>query len=158
MAVVAAVVVLLVASGIWLQRTARGRYIREGTGRPGPSTWELGSYPEGKADEPVRGVSWYEAAAYAEFAGKNLPTVYHRWRAASDTFSAEPGTSQLTSSRTRTLESSQKPLFQLLGTPAENKRHVLFDMSHAPPRNRAAKESLNRLDEYLGPVEFVRLQ
>ena len=27
-------------------------------------------------DLPVGGVSWYEAAAYAEFAGKSLPTVY----------------------------------------------------------------------------------
>jgi len=26
-------------------------------------------------------VSWYEAAAYAEFAGKELPTIYH-WRRA----------------------------------------------------------------------------
>jgi dienelactone hydrolase len=56
------------------------------------------------------------------------------------------------------LESSQKPLFQLLGTPPEHKRHVLFDMSHVPPRNSMVKESLSWLDEYLGPVELVRLQ
>ena len=28
------------------------------TGRPGPSTWEVGEYPEGKGDHPVAGVSW----------------------------------------------------------------------------------------------------
>ncbi len=50
---------------------------RDKTGRPGPSTWELGNYPEGQADYPVTGVSWYEAAAYAEYTGKDLPTVYH---------------------------------------------------------------------------------
>jgi hypothetical protein len=50
---------------------------RDTTGRPGPSTWELGSFPEGERDFPVRGVSWYEAAAYCEFAGKTLPTVHH---------------------------------------------------------------------------------
>jgi serine/threonine protein kinase len=55
---------------------------RDETGRPGPATWELGTFPEGKADFPVGGVSWYEAAAYAEFAGKSLPTVYHWFRAA----------------------------------------------------------------------------
>jgi dienelactone hydrolase len=32
-------------------------------------------------DHPVTGVSWYEAAAYAEFAGKSLPTVDHWYRA-----------------------------------------------------------------------------
>lgn len=48
------------------------------TSRPGPSTWELGDYPEGQGDFPVTGVSWYEAAAYAVFAGKELPTI-HQW-------------------------------------------------------------------------------
>ncbi len=52
------------------------------TGRPGPSTWSIGAYPEGADDLPVGGVSWYEAAAYACFAGKSLPTVYHWFRAA----------------------------------------------------------------------------
>jgi len=47
------------------------------TGRPGPATWEMSHYPEGQDDYPVRGVSWYEAAAYAEFCGKTLPTIYH---------------------------------------------------------------------------------
>ena len=54
---------------------------RDKTGRPGPATWELGSYPEGQAEYPVIGVSWYEAAAYAEFAGKSLPTA-HQWQKA----------------------------------------------------------------------------
>jgi eukaryotic-like serine/threonine-protein kinase len=52
---------------------------RDQTGRLAPSTWELGNYPEGQAEYPVTGVSWYEAAAYAEFAGKTLPTV-HQWQ------------------------------------------------------------------------------
>ena len=57
------------------------------TGRPGPSTWSIGSYPEGADDLPVGGVSWYEAAAYACFVGKSLPTVYH-WFKAADPFSS----------------------------------------------------------------------
>ncbi len=47
------------------------------TGRPGPSTWETGSYPDGQDDYPVGGVSWYEAAAYARFAKLDLPTYWH---------------------------------------------------------------------------------
>jgi dienelactone hydrolase len=57
---------------------------RDATGRPGPSTWEAGDYPDGEADHPVTGISWYEAAAYAEFVDKDLPTIHH-WRAATGT-------------------------------------------------------------------------
>jgi serine/threonine protein kinase/dienelactone hydrolase len=53
----------------------------DSTGQPGPATWAYGSYPKDQDDFPVGGVSWYEAAAYAEFAGKSLPTVHH-WRSA----------------------------------------------------------------------------
>ena len=38
-----------------------GRFVDQ-TGRPGPSTWEAGGYAEGHGDDPVTGVSWYEAA------------------------------------------------------------------------------------------------
>ena len=58
------------------------------TGRQGPSTWEAGSYPDGTADHPVTGVSWYEAAAYAAYASKQLPTVYH-WSAVADASRSE---------------------------------------------------------------------
>jgi formylglycine-generating enzyme required for sulfatase activity/dienelactone hydrolase len=51
------------------------------TGRPGPATWEAGDLPEGKGDFPVGGVSWYEAAAFAEFTRKTLPTLEHWWAA-----------------------------------------------------------------------------
>ena len=61
---------------------------RDCTGRPGPATWEVGDYPHGEEDFPVSGVSWYEAAAYAEFAGKSLPTIYHWVTAASPWASA----------------------------------------------------------------------
>ena len=58
---------------------------RDSTGRAGPAGWEVGNYPKGQEDYPVTGVSWYEAAAYAEFAGKNLPTIYH-WNHAAGTW------------------------------------------------------------------------
>jgi predicted Ser/Thr protein kinase/dienelactone hydrolase len=55
---------------------------RDPTGRAGPAGWELGAFPEGQADYPVAGISWFEAAAYAEFAGKSLPSLYHWYRSA----------------------------------------------------------------------------
>jgi eukaryotic-like serine/threonine-protein kinase len=59
------------------------------TGKPGPATWEQGVYPAGQADYPVTGVSWYEAAAYARWAGKSLPTIYHWSRVADQRLSGE---------------------------------------------------------------------
>ena len=60
---------------------------RDAAGRPGPKDWIQGEYPKGQDDFPVTGISWYEAAAYAEFAGKSLPTIYH-WNRAAGPFSA----------------------------------------------------------------------
>ena len=65
---------------------------RDKTGRPGPATWELGASPEGRADYPVAGISWYEAAAFAEFTGKRLPTVAHWQRAVGPTNFREDAT------------------------------------------------------------------
>ena len=62
-------------------RTTVARFV-DATGRPGPATWEVGRYPEGAGDHPVTGLSWFEAAAYARFRGKSLPTAYHWYRAA----------------------------------------------------------------------------
>jgi dienelactone hydrolase len=55
---------------------------RDTTGQPGPATWIGGHYPDGQENYPVGGVSWYEAAAYAEFAGKSLPSIAHWYLAA----------------------------------------------------------------------------
>jgi formylglycine-generating enzyme required for sulfatase activity len=55
---------------------------RDKTDRSAPSTWELGTYAPGQDNYPVSGLSWYEAAAYAQFTGKSLPTVFHWFRAA----------------------------------------------------------------------------
>ena len=51
--------------------------LRDQTGQLGPTLWSGGHYPAGEADEPVRGVSWYEADAFARFSGKSLPTIHH---------------------------------------------------------------------------------
>ena len=63
----------------WEQAMAE---FRDRTGRPGPSTWEVGMYPSGQDDYPVTGVSWYEADAFATFSGRSLPTIYHWVRTA----------------------------------------------------------------------------
>jgi len=47
------------------------------TGWTGPATWELGEFPKGSGNLPVTGISWYEAAAYAKFVNKSLPTIFH---------------------------------------------------------------------------------
>jgi formylglycine-generating enzyme required for sulfatase activity len=54
---------------------------RDTTGRPGPATWELGSFLDGQDDLPVGGISWFEAHAFAQFEGKRLMTLYHWYQA-----------------------------------------------------------------------------
>jgi serine/threonine protein kinase/dienelactone hydrolase len=62
------------------------KLFRDRTGRAAPATWEGGHYPDGQAEFPVTGVSWYEAAAYAAYAGKSLPALAQWYEAAPDDF------------------------------------------------------------------------
>jgi formylglycine-generating enzyme required for sulfatase activity/dienelactone hydrolase len=49
-------------------------------------------------------------------------------------------------------DTTQLPLFQLLGTPAASKRHVVFEAGHVPPNELLTKEVLDWMDRYLGPA------
>jgi dienelactone hydrolase len=63
----------------WSEAMAR---FRDTTGRPGPSTWVGGHYPQGRGEYPVSGVSWFEASAYAAYAGKRLPLLAEWYQSA----------------------------------------------------------------------------
>lgn len=50
------------------------------------------------------------------------------------------------------LETSQKPLLRLLGTPVADKRHLVFESGHAPPFTPVITAMLDWFDRYLDPV------
>ncbi len=50
-------------------------------------------------------------------------------------------------------DTSQRPLFDLLGSPAEHKRHAVLEFGHALAIEDVAREILPWLDRYLGPVD-----
>ena len=53
------------------------------------------------------------------------------------------------------LETGQKPMFESFGAPPEHKRHVVLDGGSVPDdQNAIAREALDWLDRYLGPVMF----
>ena len=62
----------------WIDRreVTNEQYARfvEATERRGPLYWENAQIPEGQAEFPVVGISWADARAYAQWAGKDLPT------------------------------------------------------------------------------------
>jgi formylglycine-generating enzyme required for sulfatase activity len=62
----------------WIDKTpvTNGEYALfvTGTGYEAPSHWEGKTPPEEITNHPVTKVSWYDAIAYAEWAGKQLPT------------------------------------------------------------------------------------
>lgn len=58
------------------------RNFKDKTGLPAPRSWSNQNFPEGEEDLPVTGITWYEAAAYAAYRGKQLPTVFQWERAA----------------------------------------------------------------------------
>jgi len=48
------------------------------------------------------------------------------------------------------VETSQKPLYELLGAPEEDKRYVVYPGSHSVPRAELVRELLDWLDRYQG--------
>lgn len=68
-----------IKDGKELSREEAMKQFVDTTGKPSPAGWELADFPRGEDERPVVGVSWYEAAAFAEFVGKYLPTVVH-WK------------------------------------------------------------------------------
>ena len=52
----------------------------------------------------------------------------------------------------RGIDEHIRPAFDLLGTPPEHKRLILYETDHIPPRAEYIKEILAWLDLYLGPV------
>jgi hypothetical protein len=50
------------------------------------------------------------------------------------------------------VDTAQQPMFNLLGTPAENKRLEILDAAHVMPRSDLLRASSGWLDEYLGPT------
>jgi hypothetical protein len=50
------------------------------------------------------------------------------------------------------VDTSQRPLFDRLGSAPADKRHIVFDAGHLPPNDLFTKEVLDWLDRHLGPV------
>tara|TARA_B100001564_G_scaffold80966_1_gene65164 strand:- start:2215 stop:4461 length:2247 start_codon:yes stop_codon:yes gene_type:complete len=45
-------------------------------GQFGPASWSYSKFPENQENFPVTGISWFEARAYANYAGMKLPNIY----------------------------------------------------------------------------------
>ena len=103
------------------------------TGRVGPANWEAGSYLDGQEDHPVTGVSWYEAMAYAAYAGKQLPTIF-QWSVVAQTSRTEFIVSLSNFNGESTTPVGKMPGYQSFGVYdlAGNAREWCFNSSNIP--------------------------
>ena len=51
------------------------------------------------------------------------------------------------------LETSQKPMFKLIGTAEKDKKMIIYEGGHLVPRSDLIKETLVWFDRYLGAVK-----
>ena len=51
------------------------------------------------------------------------------------------------------LETNVKTFYDLLGTPEKDKHLHIYETGHFVPKSEMIKETLNFLDQYLGPVK-----
>ena len=51
------------------------------------------------------------------------------------------------------VETVQKPLYRMLGTPAADKKMIAYPSGYLVPRVEFMKETLAWLDEYRGPAQ-----
>ena len=74
----------MVIRGRSMPRDSALQSFMDRTGLPAPRFWSGAAFPQGQGEHPVTGVTWYEATAYAQWAGKRLPSKPEWWRAALD--------------------------------------------------------------------------
>jgi formylglycine-generating enzyme required for sulfatase activity len=86
--------------------TTNAEYARfaAATGRPAPRHWPGGKCPDDLFDHPVVWVTWHDAAAYAAWSGKSLPTN-QQWEKAARGLKAAPTRGE-TGERTRSATSA----------------------------------------------------